>query len=261
MKIETEITSGILIITCVDSRLDAAVAESFYQLIQSHIDKGHQHLVVDLSNVKFVDSTGLGALVRCLKRLGSQGQLVLYGVGELVHSLLMMTRLDNIFSQATGKNEAIDLLLFNKKRFAAQAAGAFDKTHLDALKMESGDEIQEVASGERRRHQRINHKQIIDEDIIVYCTNTSNGNRSTAIVLNISPGGLLLVSPTKYGVGDECLVQGSVGRNFKFKELVIVRQVFEGKYGLEFMKAAPETTQFLNQLTGAVIMGNGSTAY
>ena len=256
MKIETEITRGVLIITCVDSRLDAAVAQPFFKLIQNHIDKGHQHLVIDLSRVKFVDSTGLGALVRCLKELGSQGQLVLYGVGELVRSLLQMTRLDKIFSQATGKNEAIDLLLFNKKRFAAQAALA-KKEHLNSLKMESGDEIQEVASGERRRHQRINHKQIVDEDIIVYCTNTSNGKRSTAIVLNISPGGLLLVSPTKYNVGDECLVQGSVGKNFRFKELVVVRQVFEGKYGLEFLKASPETTQFLNQLTGAVIMGKG----
>ena len=127
--------------------------------------------------------------------------------------------------------------------------------------MESGDEIQEVATGERRRHQRIDHKQIVDEDIIVYCTNTQTGKRSTAIVLNISPGGLLLVTPTKYTVGDECIVQGSVGRNFKFKELVKVRQVYQGKYGLEFMKASPETTQFLNQLTGAVIMGKGQMTY
>ncbi len=256
MQIQTEIIRGILIITCIDSRLDAAVAQPFYQKIQSHIDKGHQHIVIDLSNVKFVDSTGLGALVRCLKVLGTQqGQLVLYGVGELVHSLLMMTRLDTIFSQATSKNEAIDLLLFNKKRFAAQAAGGFRKSRLAELKMESGDdEIQEIASGERRRHQRISHKQIVDGDIVVYCTNTRTGKRSTAIVLNISPGGLLLVSPTKYDVGDECIVAGSVGRNFRFKELVLVRQVFEGKYGLEFMKAAPETTRFLHQLTGAVAM-------
>ena len=257
MKIETEITRGILIITCVDSRLDAAVAQPFFKMIKNHIDKGHKHLVIDLSNVKFVDSTGLGALVRCLKELGSQGQLVLYGVGELVRSLLLMTKMDNIFAQAKGKTEAIELLLFNKKRFAAKAAGGFSEDGLASLKMESGEEIQEVASGERRRHQRIHHKQIVDEDIIVYCTNTRTGKRSTAIVLNISPGGLLLVSPTKYNVDDECVVQGSVGKNFKFKELVVVRQVFEGKYGLEFMKAAPETTQFLNQLTGAVIMGKG----
>jgi anti-anti-sigma factor len=257
MKIQTEITREALIITCVDSRLDAAIAQPFFQAIQSHIDKGHQHLVIDLSNVQFVDSTGLGALVRCLKEVGNHGQLVLYGVGEQVHSLLQMTRLDKIFSQANGKNEAIDLLLFNKKRFAAKVAGGFTEDHLATLKMESGDEIQEVSSGERRRHQRISHKQIVDEDIIVYCTNIKSGKRTTAVVLNISPGGILLVSPTKYSVGDICIVQGAVGRNFKFKEQVRVRQVFQGKYGLEFMKAAPETTQFLNQLTGAVIMGKG----
>jgi len=257
MKIQTEISRGVLIVTCVDSRLDAAVAQPFFVLIQNHIAKGHQYLVVDLSNVTFVDSTGLGALVRSLKELGNHGQLVLYGVGELVRSLLVMTRLDKIFSQASTKNEAIDLLLFNKKRFTAQAAGAFDKDRLAKLKMESGDEIQEIASGEKRRHQRISHKQIVNEDIIVYCTDTRTGRRSTAIVLDISPGGLLLVSPTKFDVGDECIVKGSVGKNFKFNELVQVRQVFEGKYGLEFMKASPETTRFLHQLTGAVIMRKG----
>jgi len=259
MKIQTEITRGILIITCVDSRLDAAVAQSFFQAIQNHINKGHQHLVIDLSNVKFVDSTGLGALVRCLKELGSQGQLVLFGVGELLRSLLQMTKLDKIFSQANGKNEAIELLLFNKKRFVAKAAGGFAEDSLATLKMEAGDEIQEVPSGERRRHRRISHKQIVNEDIIVYCTNIRTGKRATAIVLNISPGGLLLVSPTKYAVGDTCIVQGSVGRNFKFKEQVVVRQVYQEKYGLEFMQATPETTQFLNQLTGAVIMGKGQS--
>lgn len=259
MKIQTEITKGILVITCVDSRLDAAVAQPFFQAIQNHINKGHQHLVIDLSNVKFVDSTGLGALVRCLKELGSQGQLVLYGVGELAHSLLQMTRLDKIFSQANGKNEAIELLLFNKNRFATKTEGGFTEDRLATLKMDSGDEIQEVASGERRRHQRISHKQIIDEDIIVYCTNTRTGKRTTAIMLNISPGGLLLASPTKFTVDDICIVQGTVGKNFKFKEQVVVRQVFQGKYGLEFMKATPETTQFLNQLTGSVIMGKGQS--
>lgn len=259
MKIQTEITRGILIITCVDARLDAAVAQPFFKAIQSHIHKGHQHLVIDLSNVQFVDSTGLGALVRCLKELGSQGQLVLFGVGELVQSLLQMTKLDNIFSQANGKSDAIELLLFNKKRFAAKFAGGFAEDSLAKLQMEAGDEIQEVPSGERRRHQRISHKQIIDEDIIVYCTNIKTGKRATAIVLNISPGGLLLVSPTKFVIGDECIVQGTVGKNFKFKEQVVVRQVFQGKYGLEFMKATPETTQFLNQLTGAVIMGKGQS--
>lgn len=261
MKIQTEIIKTILVVTCVDARLDAPAAEPFFTTIQALIKKGHMHIAIDLSNVTFVDSTGLGSIVRCLKELGGQGQLVLFGVNELFLSLLQLTRMDNIFTRAKGKHEAIDLLLFNKKHFANKPPGAFEVKGLSSLKMEDGEKIQEVASGERRRHKRIVNKQITDKEIIVTCTNVRNGKRTSTVVLNISPSGLLLLSPTKLPIGKEYIVEGTVGKIFRFKEQAIVRQNFEGQYGLEFLKPSSETTQFLHQLTGAVIMGKGNAIY
>ena len=258
MKIQTEISRTILVITCVDARLDAPAANSFFKTIQGHIKKGHMHIALDLSNVNFVDSTGLGAIVRCLKELGGQGQLVLFGVNPLFRSLLQLTKMDSIFTRARGKNEAVELLLFNKKRFDDKPPGSEKIKGLASLKMENVEEIQEVASGERRRHKRIKNKQITNKEIIVFCTNIKSGRRTSAVVLDISPGGILLLSPTKFTVGQKFIVEGTVGKVFSFKEQAIIRQNLEGHYGLEFLNPSPETTQFLHQLTGAVIMGKGN---
>ncbi len=257
MKIRTEIIKTILVVTCFESRLDAAVAEPFFKTMHGYVKKGHMHIALDLSNVNFVDSTGLGAIVRCLKELGGQGQLVLCGVNDLLVSLLQITKMESVFTRARGKNEAIELLLFNKKNFANRPPDQLAAKGLASLKMEEGEEIQEIASGERRRHKRIKNKQITNKEIIVFCTNIQSGKRTTAIVLNISPSGLLLLSPSKFTVAKEYMIEGSVGKIFTFKERAIIRQDFDGKYGLEFLKPSPETTQFLQQLTGAVIMGKG----
>lgn len=258
MKIQSKIIKTILVVTCIDSRLDAAVAQPFFETMNGYIKKGHMHIALDLSNVDFVDSTGLGAIVRCLKALGGQGQLVLYGVSDFIVSLLQITKMENIFTRARGRNEAIELLIFNKKRFTNKTPGGFAVKGLTSLKMEE-EEIQEVASGEKRRHKRIKNKQITNKEITVFCTDIKTGRRATAIALDISPGGILLLSPSKFTVGREYIIEGTVGKIFKFKERAIIRQDFGGKYGLEFLKPSSETTQFLHQLTGAVIMGKGNS--
>ncbi len=230
-------------------------------------------IVLDLSSVDFVDSTGLGAIVRCLKELNGRGQLVLCGVNEMVLSLLKMTRLDDIFIQAADRDEALKRLKLEQEKKAAAApvqketedtvvkpkeekpkSKGFDESLLASLSMEDGEAVQEVDTGERRRHRRITNKQILGEDIIVYCSSNTSGKRITGVILDISPSGLLLVSPSKLSVGDEFVITGRIGRNFKFRERAVIRNYRDGKYGFEFIKPTRETTSFLNQLTGSVML-------
>ncbi len=275
MKINTEIIQKVFVVTCEGTRLDASFAQKFFISMQGFIKKGHMDIVLDLSSVEFVDSTGLGALVRCLKEIDGRGQLVLCGVSEMVLSLLKMTHLDSIFIQAATREGALKrLTLEKKKKVAAQApvaqpassspktptppappkAKGFDEDLLSSLKMEDSDAVPEVNQRERRKHRRINNKQILNEDIIVHCTNIANGRRSTSIVLDISPGGLLLVSPSKLTVGQEFIIDGRIGQTFKFRERAVIRNCRDRKYGFEFIKPSEKTTSFLNQLTGAVTL-------
>lgn len=273
MKIKTEIRQQIFIVTCMGSRLDASFAQSFIASMRDFIQKAHMDIVLDLSNVEFVDSTGLGAIVRCLKELDGRGLLVLCGVSEMVLSLLKMTQLDDVFILAADRDEALKRMKQEKEKKAAAVpvqqekevtvtgqkvekpkSKVFDESLLASLSMEDGEAVQEVDTGERRRHRRITNKQILGEDIIVYCSSNSTGKRATCVILDISPSGLLLVSPSKLSVADEYVISGRIGRNFKFSERAVIRNCRDGKYGFEFIKPTRETSSFLTQLTGSVML-------
>lgn len=263
MKIKTEIIDSIFIVTFEGSRLDASFAQDFLTAMKGFIQKGHLDILLDLSTVEFVDSTGLGSIVRCLKEIDSRGQLVLCGVNEMVLNLLQLTRLDKIFIQAKDRREALTTLSWKKEKKSGTTISAGsgipeedDDDWAILLEVDDG-EIEEVASDERRKHKRIGHRQILDEDLVAYCSNTSSGKNSTAVILNISPGGILMVSTSHHSIGDELLIRSIIGKSFKLKELAIIRSCNEGKYGLEFLKPSQKTITFLNQLTGAVSLDHG----
>jgi len=79
------------------TRLDAYVAEDFKKLLDEALTDGTQNVVVDLSDIVFVDSSALGALVHCRRRLGEPGQMALVGAKEDVSAVLKLTRLDRVF--------------------------------------------------------------------------------------------------------------------------------------------------------------------
>jgi anti-sigma B factor antagonist len=55
-------------------------------------------IVVDLSSVNYVDSAGLGCLVRCLQRCSDvDGEFRLAGVSSRLLSLLQLARLTDVF--------------------------------------------------------------------------------------------------------------------------------------------------------------------
>ena len=68
MAFETREQGSVNVVLVDESRLDASIAESFKTYLFDQIDSGKTQLVVDLSQVRFMDSSGLGALVAGLKK-------------------------------------------------------------------------------------------------------------------------------------------------------------------------------------------------
>ena len=268
MRIKSEIYKGVFVVTCDGTRLDASFAQKFFNSMRSFIQKGHTDIVLELSRVQFVDSTGLGAIVRCLKEINSRGHLVLCGVNENVLSLLRMTHLDAVFLRSDNVASALNTLKEEKEKvkveLEVEAAAAetrskgFDPELLQSLTMEDEEPVLEVDTSERRRHRRVGHKQITNNDIVVYITNIETGKRTAAVILNISASGILAVSPSKHAVGDTFILEGRIGTNFKLKESVIIRNSKDGQYGFEFVKPSEKTTQFLHQMTGSVVLDGKS---
>ena len=80
--------------------LDLSVAHLPQQLLAEHLEQGGavREVVVDLHAVGFVDSTGLGGLIRVRHETAPPGsRVVLEGANARVRQLLAMTGLDRDF--------------------------------------------------------------------------------------------------------------------------------------------------------------------
>jgi anti-sigma B factor antagonist len=81
-----------------NGRLDAAAAPGFLSRMTGLVAEGKTRLVVDLAQVSFVDSSGLGALVSGLKAARrAEGDLRLVAPGQQIRKLLKLTTLDRVF--------------------------------------------------------------------------------------------------------------------------------------------------------------------
>ena len=108
--IDVKSDSDVAVLDLLTSRLDASVAGTFKEAVLEVVKSGKSRLVLDMSIVGFVDSSGLGALVSILKSLGPQGSLAIVGVQPGVLTLLRLTRMDKVFSILPTVPEAIATL-------------------------------------------------------------------------------------------------------------------------------------------------------
>jgi anti-sigma B factor antagonist len=79
--------------------IDLYTAPRLREELSGLVQQGRTQLVVDLSSVEFLDSTGLGTLIGSLKRCREAGgELVLAGASETVRKVLGITGLDKVFA-------------------------------------------------------------------------------------------------------------------------------------------------------------------
>lgn len=96
--IKTDIrTGGLCVVAPGTERLTAATATTFKDEVAALIDAGNDRVIIDLGEVAFVDSSGLGALVGLLKKVGNRGEIVVCGVGDAVSQMFRITRMDRVF--------------------------------------------------------------------------------------------------------------------------------------------------------------------
>jgi anti-sigma B factor antagonist len=108
MELQIESRHESLIITPQLERLDAMAAAEFRREVLQHLS-GQRRVVLDLSWVTFVDSSGLASLVSVLKALPDGATLRLAQVHANVHALLRITRLMKVFATFPTVAEALAL--------------------------------------------------------------------------------------------------------------------------------------------------------
>lgn len=106
MNLQTDIINNVLIIKLLETRLDAKFAVDFRNQI-ADLSKENPNIIIDFSNINFIDSSGLGAIVSILKLIGRNGKLALTCINKIVIQTFLRTKMDKIFSIYISNDEAL----------------------------------------------------------------------------------------------------------------------------------------------------------
>ena len=87
-----------LVIHAMNDRIDAAGAIQFKERMRELVANEGPVVILDLSRVAFLDSSGLGAVVSVLKMMGPDRKLHLSGLTPTVEKVFRLTRMDTIFT-------------------------------------------------------------------------------------------------------------------------------------------------------------------
>ena len=105
MKSHTK--NDITILEIEDDNLDATNASAFKEDLKPFAQRTSK-IILDLTQVRFIDSTGLGAILSALRQLNAKnGDLKLCGMSRSVRVLFELVRMHRIVEILNTRDEAI----------------------------------------------------------------------------------------------------------------------------------------------------------
>jgi len=108
MKIKERRQDGVVVLELSGKVMGGPDSELFSSTLKQLIHEGESRVLVDLGNVTWVNSTGLGILISgytTLKR--SDGEMKLLNVSDRIESIFMVTKLYSVFDSFKNEEEAI----------------------------------------------------------------------------------------------------------------------------------------------------------
>lgn len=107
MRIHSTVADGgTLVIQLREESLDAGNVQLFKDTVQAVLQQ-HSRVVFDLEGVRFIDSSGIGALLSCMRQLRQrQGDVRLCRLSGTVIALFELMRLDRVFTLCATCEEA-----------------------------------------------------------------------------------------------------------------------------------------------------------
>jgi anti-sigma B factor antagonist len=110
MKLAQRKIGSTIVLEVLETRLGADKVEAFKNAVGRHLAAGPVSIVLDLSKVEFIDSSGLGAILSVLKRMPKGCELILCATTDPVTSMFKLTRLDRVFTMKKTVDEAVSAL-------------------------------------------------------------------------------------------------------------------------------------------------------
>ncbi len=108
MRIDSREKNGIIILDLQGKLMGGPDAEAFKNTITKLIDTGRKKVIVNLHNIDWINSTGMGILISgytTMRRSG--GDLCLLHVSDKIRSILYVTKLSTIFKCYDNEDDAV----------------------------------------------------------------------------------------------------------------------------------------------------------
>jgi anti-sigma B factor antagonist len=107
MEIVADKIGEVAVVVLPVEELDAGNVAEFKREIAAVLE-AHTKVVFDLSRLRFLDSSGLGAFLSCLRRLNAKsGDLKLCGMSKQVRAVFELVRMHRIFDIFSAREEAV----------------------------------------------------------------------------------------------------------------------------------------------------------
>lgn len=91
--------------------IDKNQANDLMKSVEELLEAGKNKLIIDLSDLKYMNSSGLNVLIQLLTKTRTNGgESVIYNVNKKVNDLLVITKLNTLFKVAEDKQNALSLL-------------------------------------------------------------------------------------------------------------------------------------------------------
>lgn len=101
-------SNDVFVLSVKESYIDASNVKVFRDAMRSAMADG-KYFAIDMSDVDFVDSAGVGALISCLREANSRGgSLSLYSLVPGVLALFEIMRLNKIFQMHVDRQTALN---------------------------------------------------------------------------------------------------------------------------------------------------------
>jgi anti-anti-sigma factor len=95
----------------VKGQIDIATTPAFKEILGEAADGSNGHVIVNMADVAYMDSSGFGTLLGATKRLRPAGGAIhLVGCNEVIERMLRITRLNTILSLHASEDEALQAI-------------------------------------------------------------------------------------------------------------------------------------------------------
>jgi anti-sigma B factor antagonist len=115
MKFSVDKHEKYVLVKLNEGKLNSAITPQLKSEFILMNTEGQRNIILDLSAVKFADSSGLSSLLvghRLCKN--ADGVFILVGLNTSVARLITISQLDNVLTQVNSADEAIDLIFMEE---------------------------------------------------------------------------------------------------------------------------------------------------